>query len=370
MKIILKISALAILLTCIFTSAQCQRRMRKGNLKPFTNTRQIDQYLQKLTKEQKFSGTVLMVQNNHQTFGKAYGYASKNFKIPNRLDTKFNIGSMNKIFTQVAILQLFEKGKLLLEDKAIKYVPELSMQHREKITLRHLLQMKSGLGFYWGNPNYTQHWFELRNMEDYLDIIKDEKLAFEPGTSRQYSNSGYELLGIIIQRVSKQNYHEYIRENIYKAADMRNTDSYDYDEVVENLAMGYTNLKRGETMTRENRGSGTGYTLTNVYRHSSKGTAAGGGYATVGDFWKFGKALTAKKLLNRQSLDLLYTRFARKAPKKIAQRFFIAGGSVGISAAFAFDADKGNAVMVFANYDAVSMPVAMRLEKSLTTLSK
>lgn len=362
-----------ILLLVLFTwitvnTAYCQRRrMRGGNTAPpLKSVQELDGYLQKLTKKQQFSGTVLVVQNNKKIFSKAFGYASKRFKVPNQMDTKFNIGSINKLFTTVAILQLIQKGKIKLSDKAIQYVPELSMENREKITIEHLIKMKSGLGFYWENKKYTNNWENLRNMEDYLAIIKDEKLAFEPGTKRQYSNSGYELLGIIVQRVAKQNYYEYVKQHIYKIADMNNTDSYDYDEVVENLAMGYTNLKRGENMRPGNHGSGKGHMYNNVYRHSSKGTAAGGGYSTVGDFQKFSMALATHKLLNQKWTGWMFNHFSRGRGRSL----FVAGGATGISACFSFDANKGNSIVVLANYDGVSMPIARRIHQSLDTMSK
>lgn len=362
-----------ILLLVLFTwitvnTAHCQRRrMRGGNtVLPLKSVKELDGYLQKLTSKQRFSGTVLVVQNKKKIFGKSFGYASKRFKVPNQMDTKFNIGSINKLFTTVAILQLIQKGKIKLSDKAVQYVPELSMKNRGKITIEHLIKMKSGLGFYWENKKYTSNWENLRNMEDYLAIIKDEELAFEPGTKSQYSNSGYELLGIIVQRVAKQDYYEYVKQHIYQVAGMNNTDSYDYDEVVENLAMGYTNLKRGEAMRPGNHGSGKGYMYNNVYRHSSKGTAAGGGYSTVNDFQKFGTALAAHKLLNKKWTSWMFNHFSRGKGRHI----FVGGGAPGISAIFSFDADKGNTIVVLANYDGVSMPIAQRIQKSMGTMSK
>lgn len=274
----------------------------------FTNIRELDQHLEKQAAHNKFSGVVLIAKDGVPLFQKAYGLASKRFNVPNRTDTKFNIGSINKVFTGVAIMQLLEKGKLTLDASISKYLLDFPREVADKITIRHLLQHRSGMGHYWDNEKYKANWTRFRTVADYVGIVKDEPLNFEPGTSRQYSNSGYEVLGAIIERVSGQDYYDYIRENIYSPVGMTNTDSYEMDVPVENLAIGYTNLNPFGP-------KGEDYQRNNMFQHSIKGTPAGGGYSTAEDLLKFIIALDNNKLLSPKYTDIMFNRYNNVEPR-------------------------------------------------------
>src|SRR4030095_10641297 len=176
-------------------------------------------------------------------FTNAYGLADKKQNIPNRIDTTFNLGSCNKMFTALAIAQLAEKGKLSFDDVVAKHLPDYANKDiAAKVTLHHLLTHTSGLGFY----PFTHG---SKTPEGILKFFVDKPLAFEPGARMQYSNAGFVVLGLIIERVSGKNYYDYIRENIYQPAGMSGTDSYSLDEQIANRAIGYTGLERDSRKT-------------------------------------------------------------------------------------------------------------------------
>jgi len=171
----------------------------------------------------------------------AYGYASLAFEVPNRVDTKFNLGSMNKMFTGVAISQLAEKGNLSFDDRIIDHIPDYPNEEiAGKVTIHQLLTHTSGLGNYWTEEYMKTSKDRFRAVEDYLPLFVDQPLLFEPGTSWSYSNSGFMVLGLIIESITGQSYFDYVMENIYKPAGMINTDAYELDYIIPNLAVGYT----------------------------------------------------------------------------------------------------------------------------------
>ena len=178
--------------------SQGQRMMDYDKITPFTSLTEADNYMVEKVGDGTFSGTVLVAIKGKVVFHKEYGYANKDLKSINKVDTKINIGSINKVFTGVSIMQLVEKGLLNLDDKAVKYIPELKNPMMDEITIRHLLQMSSGFGFYFDSELFKKNMKTLKNIEDYVPFISDYKLNFKPGSKKQYSNSGYELLGVIV----------------------------------------------------------------------------------------------------------------------------------------------------------------------------
>lgn len=350
-----------VILTCVG-----QRRTMKP-AKPFANIEEANNYLAQQEKEKLFSGTALIVKKGTVIFREAYGLANIAEHIPNNTETKINIGSLNKTFTGVSVMQLVEKGKLSLEDKIVDYIPELKMEMADQITIRHLLQNKSGLGTYFQEKGYVENLQKLRNMEDYVPIIAPLKLAFAPGTGRQYSNAGYELLGVLVQRISDLNYYDYVKKHIYKKAKMENTDAYERDKRTENLAQGYTRHNEGEWPAPDAQVSNisTNKFIQNVNeRHAVKGTAAGGGFSTIDDLYAFVKALSENKLLSEKNTDLVFNRFEKKEARTMTYR--VGGGSIGINAMILADFSQDYVVVVLANYDPpTASNLAHRLEKTL-----
>jgi len=213
----------------------------------------------------EFSGVVLVAKDGHPLFHRAYGYASKRFKVPNRPDTKFNLGSCNKSFTAVAIAQLAEQEKLSLDDPIGKYLDIFPSDIAGNVTIRHLLNMRSGWGDFWENEAYLARFSKLRTVSDYMEFIKDMPLDFEPGSNFQHSNTGFYVAGAIIEAVSGMDYFTYVKKNIYDPAGMADSDSYHKDGPVENLAIGYTNMNRNDP-------KGTGFRWENTYMMPPRGT--------------------------------------------------------------------------------------------------
>ncbi|MCK5453014.1 MAG: beta-lactamase family protein [Calditrichia bacterium] len=331
---------------------------RKEKAALFSNPEELHQYLLKKAEASEFSGVVLIAKGGEPLFQKAYGYASKRFDVPNKVSTKFNLGSINKIFTTVAITQLMEKGKLSIDDPIGKYLNTFPREIADKVTIRHLLNMRSGWGDYWGNEYYLSHRDRLRTVSDYMEFIKEMPLDFEPGANFQHSNTGYEVAGAIIEAVSGMDYFDFLKKNIFELSGMTNTDSYHRDGPVKDLAVGYTNMNRNDP-------EGKSYEWNNTYMLSPRGTPAGGGYSTGEDLLKFDQALRNNKLLNSAYTQYLISRFHGSlgdpfSPPKNVYR--IVGGAPGISAYLGMDFQSSHTIIVLSNYD---FPAAMEVAEEI-----
>lgn len=322
------------------TTANAQTLPAKMSEAEFLTT--LEKHLGELVKADEFSGVVLVAKNGKPFFQKAYGLASKEYNVANRPDTKFNLGSINKTFTQVAIGQLVEQGRLSYDDLMSKYLDDYpNRDAAAKVTIRQLLSMSSGIGDFFGDKFDATPKNRLRNLKDFVPLFANEPLLFEPGTKQQYSNGGYVLLGAIIEKVTGQSYYDYVREHIFKPAGMENTDYYEADVPVQNLASGYT---------RE--GNASGARRNNIYTRPARGSSAGGGYSTAEDLLRYANALQSGKL--------------HKANFGKAQGgdsdLGIAGGAPGINALLESDSSNGYTIIVMSNYDP---PTATSLGKQI-----
>jgi len=214
---------------------------------PPASLEELHSYLVKKTEENEFSGTVLIAKDGNPVFENTYGYASKRFKVPNQIDTKFNLASIGKLFTSIAIAQLMQQGKLSIDDPIGKYLDIFPQDVAKKVTVRHLLNQRSGWGDYWNNEYFQSHWDRLRTVSDYMVFVKDMPLDFEPGTKVQHSNTGFLIAGAIIEAVTGMDYNDYLKKNIYRPAGMTNSGCFHRDGPVENLAVGYTNMNPFDT---------------------------------------------------------------------------------------------------------------------------
>src|SRR5258705_9931281 len=193
-------------------------------------------YLEQAVAEDYFSGGALIARDGKPIFEKAYGLANKRSNTPNNVKTKFNLGSINKSFTSVAIAQLAQQGKLSFNDPIGKYLPDYPNKTvAAKVTIHQLLTHTSGMRSYF-NDEFMKRRASLRTLADLLPFFFNDPLDFEPGEKMQYSNSGYVVLGLIVERLTKQSYFDYVREHIFKPAGMKNTDSYELEQKVSNLA--------------------------------------------------------------------------------------------------------------------------------------
>ncbi len=325
--------------------------------------RELETFMKKLADADVFSGTVLLAKDGKIIFKNAYGIANKDFNAPNRIDTKFNLGSMNKMFTSVAIVQLVERGKLSLDDPLAKFVPDFpSKEAAEKIKIKHLLTHTAGLGNYF-NKKYNESSRALyRTVDDMMKLTEGDKLAFEPGARWQYSNTGMLVLGKVIEQASGQNYFDYIRENIYKPAGMINTDCYELDLVNPNLAVGY-----------QKEYNDNGYSFrNNIFQHVMRGGPAGGGYSTVEDLLRFDMALRSGKLVSAESVKLLLSAKPELNSPNYGYGFQIdkerriaghGGGFPGISSNLDMFLDRGYTAIVMSNYGGATFPVVSKMQE-------
>ena len=327
---------------------------------------QLRAYVDRLARRDVFSGAVMLAKAGKPLFSAAYGEANKDFGVRNTIDTKFNLGSMNKMFTSVAVMQLAEARKLSLDDTLGKFMPAGSMRADvlSKVRVKHLLTHTSGLGSY-----FSPRWDSLsralfRTVDDWIPLVKDETLQFEPGTRWAYSNTGMLLLGKVIESASGKDYFEYVRERIFQPAGMTSTDSYELDRVTKNLAVGYE---------REETSRGPQY-RNNVFQHVIRGGPAGGGYSTVGDLTRFAVALEAGKLVSQEGVRQLTTPKPELGSSDYGFGFTVdeggritghSGGFLGISAQLDIYLADDYTVAVMANYGGAAQPV---IEKARTLL--
>ena len=270
----------------------------------------------------RFSGVVHLVSKGQVVFSRAVGFADRRHRVPNRVDTRFNLGSINKTFTRLAIEQLAEQGKLSLDDPVSKHLPEMPAEVARRITIRQVIDHRSGLGDFFGDAYDAADKGRFRDNADFLPLFRDQPLDFEPGSRQSYSNAGYVVLGLIVEKVSGQPYHDYVREHIFAPAGMKDTDSYPADLPIENVAMGYTRESGPEL--REN-----------IYSRPARGSSAGGGYSTAEDLVRYAKALRDGKL--------------GKAGTRGGMG--IGGGAPGINAALEIDPERDLVLVVLANLD-------------------
>ncbi|HSK72098.1 MAG TPA: serine hydrolase domain-containing protein [Pyrinomonadaceae bacterium] len=324
-------------------------------------TQELDAFLKKLGGADVFSGTVLLAHGDRVLFEKAYGEANKDFKAPNNINTKFNLGSMNKMFTSVAIAQLVEAGKLSFDDPLGKFMPDFpDKESAEKIKIKHLLTHTSGLGNYFNRAFMEASRARFRTVDDFLALTKDEKMQFEPGTRWQYSNTGMLVLGKVIEKVSGQSYYDYIRENIYRKAGMTSSDSFDLDTVNPNLAVGYEKEFTDQGVAFRN----------NIFMHVIRGGPAGGGYSTAGDLLKFAQALQSGKLVGKEYVKLLTSPKPELNSPNYGYGFILganpatfghSGGFPGISSELVIFADTDYVAVVLSNYGSGAQPVGTKI---------
>lgn len=338
----------------------------------------LETYLDKLGAEDKFSGAVLVAKDGVPVFKKAYGLANRTTNAANTTETKFNLASMNKMFTAVAIAQLAERGKLSFDDTIGKHLPNYSNKTvADKVTIHQLLTHTSGMGSY-QNEKFLAQVDRIKTLTDLLPFITDEPLAFEPGAKWQYGNSAYAVLGLIIEKVSGQSYFEYVRENVFKPAGMNNTDHYEKNANVPNLALGYAR------MTPDGQPDPNAPIRENTFLRPMKGSSAGGGYSTVGDLLKFALALQNHKLLSKKFTEIVTTgkidvggpmgKYGYGFGDKIFYGRHIIGhngGNPGIAANLDIFPELGYTAIILSNFDPQRsvMPIIMKLRELVPVVS-
>lgn len=347
----------------LISKARIQRIPRPSDIAPPERlsweqlVRAVDEKAKSEAQADRFAGAILIARNGKVLYKNALGLADRDRKIANALDTRFRIGSMNKMFTAAAALQLVSKGKLDLAGNVGKYLPDYPNRDlATKVTIRHLLTHTGGTGDIFG-PEFDKHRLELKTLADYVKLYGARGLEFEPGSKWNYSNYGFLLLGSLIEAVSGLSYYEYVRKNIFEPAGMTASASEPEDVEVARRSKGY--------MRRD--GTWVSNTSTLPYR----GTSAGGGYSTVEDLAAFAAALQSGKILD---LALVKQASSKQADAPMGPNggygfgmiidsgenpnFGHGGGAPGMNGELKIYPKSGAVVSVLANLDP---PAASRL---------
>ena len=258
--------------------------------------KEIAQIVNMMNDYGQFSGAVLISVNGKIIYKDAVGFANIEDSIPNTCDTKFRIASFTKPITDMLILQLVEDGKLKLDDKLTDYLPEFPKEKGEGITIHHLLTHTAGITGEGRIPNLIDIEKEYYTRERFFNCIVEQDIIFKPGEGREYSNFGYALLGMIIEKASGMSYNELLQEKICKPAGMKNTTEDITAQHIDKRAIGY------------NYNYFTGLELASFIDMSFT-FGAGHLLSTVNDLYLFDKALYSNKLLNEKSKELFFNKY-------------------------------------------------------------
>lgn len=242
----------------------------------------IEQHVELLVDSNDFSGVVLVAKGSKAIVARAAGLADRSQNRLNILDTPFNLGAMSKMFTAVAVMQLIEQGELNLLDTVGKYLPDYpNGRVNRTVTIRQLLSHRSGVGDYFDSPSYAVAKDYLQNQQDFLNIIIEFDWYYPPNERYRYSNSGAIILGRIVEAITGLSYYDYVRSNIFQAANMVSSDYFIKQETTSNKAIGYVD-ELGATNE-----STLGYI----------GSAAWGSYASANDLMNYANALKMNALM-------------------------------------------------------------------------
>jgi D-alanyl-D-alanine carboxypeptidase len=325
--------AIAIFLACA-TPAICQSPVTPQAPTSISQKEligRLEKRVDSLTALDQFSGTILLAKDGQPVFQKAYGYADREAKRRNTIETAFNYSSIGKLFTQAAIWQLISAGKLDADSTLGKYWPDFPNKDvAQTVTIRELLDHRSGVGGDIFDTPAGKTRADVRTMKDYVSLVAGAPMHFPAGTKQEYSNAGYALLGGLIERVSGEDYYSYVTKHVLEPAGLHHTTWYFSTDLPANAAIGYT--RSGPDGSEPDPRSP-------LRRNSNilpgRGSSAGGGYSTVGDLAQFVNAL-------RQASIPGFARVKHGAT---------AGGSPGSNGIIEEELPGGYDIVVLSNFD-------------------
>ncbi|PTX59021.1 CubicO group peptidase (beta-lactamase class C family) [Kordia periserrulae] len=255
---------------------------------------EIDNLMSEQYKENASGATILVAKDGEVVFRKAYGKANLELNVDMKPENVFEIGSITKQFTAVGVLMLLEEGKLSLEDEITKYLPEYPTQDT-KITIHHLLTHTSGIKSYTSMPSLQEYARKDVTPMELIDSFKNEPMDFKPGEQYLYNNSGYVILGYIIEKITGKSYEEFIQKRIFDKLNMNNSYYGSKSTLIENRANGY---QQGES----------GYVNAN-YLSMTIPYAAGSLMSTVDDLFTWNTAIRNHKLISKESTKKAFTNY-------------------------------------------------------------
>lgn len=330
--------------------------------------RELDGVLRQRAAADSFSGVVLLARGGEPVYRYRHGVADRATGAPVDFDTRFNLGSVDKFFTRIAIWQLAQAGQLSTGDLVGRHLPEYPNERvRNEVTIHHLLTMRSGVGDIF-NERWARNRLRLRTVDDYLALFAGDPLLFDPGTEARYSNGGYVVLGKIVERVSGLGWDAYVRRNVFGPAGMERTGYFEQGSATPGLAVGYTTepapwvLSADDTVTSAQR-------RPNAHALPLRGSSAGGGYSTANDLFRLARALRENRLLSEAYTDSLLGPTFRVPPTGELRSGGWIGGSPGVNAVFSLFS-TGHTLIILSNYDppsaeAVRRPFVERLRASV-----
>lgn len=309
--------------------------------------------------EDDFSGCIFIKKDDDVIFEQAYGYADLSNKVSNKIDTKFATASAGKVFVAVAILQLIEKGKLKMSD-TIGNLLKFDLHDIDKdITIEQLLTHKSGIPDYFDETimdEYEELWrdypnYKIRKSSDLLPLFITKPMMYPKGEKFQYNNTGFVVLGLIIEAITKMPFDEYLKKNIFDVIGMHSTGYYELDRLPAKCANNYIfDEERKEY-------------YTNIYSVDVKGTGAGGAFTTVGDIECFWRALLSNKLLSYEMTKKMlsvqstcedddnygYGIWLNKNSKNNSLPYFT-GSDPGVSFISSYDLEENLLITIVSNF--------------------
>ncbi|NOT63449.1 MAG: serine hydrolase, partial [Acidobacteria bacterium] len=308
----------------------------------------FDEYMTALTRQHRFSGSVLVARDGKVIFSKGYGLANYDHDIANTPQTKHRIGSVTKQFTAAATLLLQERGKLNVQDGVCKFVENCPDAWKE-VTIHHLLTHTSGIPSFTNMPEYATTHTQPATMMELLARFRDKPLEFKPGEKFKYNNSGYVLLGHLVEKISGQTYERFLQENILTPLKMTGT-GYDLDSrVIKGRATGYSALGDKAVVA--------------PFVHMSIPHGAGALYSTVEDLFTWNEALYHDKLLTAASRQAMMTPFKDNyayglaVAEKFKRQVIAHGGGIeGFTCQLARYPAEKLTIVVLRNVDSVQPP--------------
>ena len=265
-----------------------------GTIEDATVQKWLTQYIDKLEAEEALSGGFLISKNGETLVEQYFGVENRETGTPATASTVFNMASGGKMFTAVSILKLVENGTLDLHAPVLEYLPDYpNKEWASKATLHHLLSHSSGVGEYWDDA-FDLVRSQVRTLDDYYPYVTSKPILFNPGERAAYSNSGFILLGVIIEKVTGSSYYDWVEQQIFRPLRMDDTHFYaPAEDSGAPIAVGYDREPDGSDWNRVNT--------------SGRGSSAGGVYSTVRDLLKFRNGLHSRALLSKMYAELLVT---------------------------------------------------------------
>ena len=327
----------------------------------------IARLMTRLTKADAFSGTVYVARYGRPIYAQAFGLANRSWMIPNRIDTRFNLASVTKMFTAVAIARLVERGKLSYDETVGQVLSDYPNKAVARtVTIGQLLSHTSGMIGARALAEKATDPQSARTLAPWLDTFVNEPLSSAPGQRFDYSNAGYILLGAIIEKASGQSYYDYVAGHVFKPAGMTDTAFYDLETDPPNLATGFMDAPDGRRRD-------------NIFALTARGAPHAGAYSTGPDMVKFHMALVNHRLLSAAALKTLWTGITEEADKHRQYGYgaYIeryngheivshGGGWQGITNQFEFYPDLGYTVVILSNIDDDPTAIAYKLREWLT----